>query len=89
MEGSFQSVQYSRLFSVLIAFFSIKLYDKFAEIVEIAENYENRGNRGNRRNCGNNAESKICIIEVYVLEFHFEFTLYINDAIIDKQSSVN
>ena len=33
--------------------------------------------------------SKICIIEVYHLEYYLKATSYINDAIIEKQSSSN
>ena len=40
-----------------------------------------------------NAETKICIIVVqflkYYLKSHLIYTIYINDAIIDKQSSIN
>ena len=32
---------------------------------------------------------KICVIEVYLLKCYFETTSYINDSIIDKQSSIN
>ena len=31
----------------------------------------------------------ICMIEVYLLKYYFESTSYINNAIIDKQSSIN
>ena len=32
---------------------------------------------------------KICIIEEYLLKYYLKATLYINNAIIDKQSSIN